>query len=173
MSDWTLATERLVLRRLTVDDAAFVLGLLNDESFVRNIGDRGVRTHEQAVEYLKAGPIDSYDQHGHGLYLVTRASDGALMGMCGLVRRAQLNHADLGYALLPQFTGQGHATEAARAVLRYADESLGLRVIQAVVKSGNARSVRLLEQLGFTQIGTVALYHDQPEDLLFQLELTC
>lgn len=166
---WRLATDRLVLRRLTRDDAEFVLRLLNDDSFVRNIGDRGVRTHEQAIAYLQAGPIASYARHGHGLYLVTRASDDVAIGLCGLVRREGLAHPDLGYALLPEFTGRGYAFEAARAVLRSARDTLTLATIQAVVMPTNTRSIRLLDVLGFVQVGTIALHDDRPADLLFEL----
>jgi ribosomal-protein-alanine N-acetyltransferase len=171
--EWQLPTDRLVLRRLTTDDAGFVLRLLNEESFVRNIGDRGVRTHEQALAYLQSGPIASYAQHGHGLYLVTLTSVEVEIGLCGLVRREGLTHPDLGYALFPEFTGRGYAFEAARAVLRFARDVLGLSTIQAVVMPTNARSIRLLDQLGFVQIGTIALHDDRPADLLFERGSTC
>jgi RimJ/RimL family protein N-acetyltransferase len=167
---WHLTTERLRLRRLNSDDADFYLRLLNDDSFVRNIGDRGVRTREEAIEHMHAGPITSYAKHGYGMYRVERASDGLAIGLCGLVRRERLIHPDLGYAFLPEFTGQGYAIEAARAVLRYGRDTLRLGTIQAVVMPGNARSIRLLEQIGFVQIGTVALYDDRAPDLLFESE---
>lgn len=165
---WTLPSDRLFLRRMTTGDGDFMLRLLNDDAFIRNIGDRGVRTHEQAVEHLQSAPMASYARHGHGMYLVTRSEDGAAIGVCGLVRRDALPHPDLGYAFLPEFTGQGYAIEAARAVLQFAHDSLGFATILAIVMPGNARSIRLLDKLGFVRIGTVALFDDRPPDLLFE-----
>ncbi|MFV8753824.1 GNAT family N-acetyltransferase [Nannocystaceae bacterium ST9] len=161
-----LRSDRLRLRRLSFDDAAFVLRLLNEDSFVQNIGDRGVRTLAQAHEYLRAGPLASYARHGHGLYLASLA-EGPAIGLCGLVRREGLEHPDLGYALLPEFTGQGFALEAGRATLEHGHVELGMPTIQAVVMPGNARSIRVLERLGFVAIGTVALRDEGPADRLF------
>jgi RimJ/RimL family protein N-acetyltransferase len=144
-------TERLVLRHFTPEDAEFILRLLNEPSFHQNIGDRGVRTLEQAVEYLAGGPIRSYAEHGHGLYLVARreAPDEPI-GMCGLLRREQFEHADLGYAFLPEFWSRGYASEAAAGVLDYGKNSLGMTRVIAIVAPHNAGSIRLLEKLGFT-----------------------
>ncbi len=180
-------TARLEIRRLTDTDAdaEFVLRLLNDASFIHAIADRGVRTREQAREYLQAGPLASYAQHGHGLYRVALIDfparpglidfparpgliEGPAIGLCGLVQREQLTGPDLGYALLPEFTGHGYALEAARAVLEFASSSLGLTTIQAVVKPSNARSIHLLGKLGFVRIGQVALSAELPADALFE-----
>lgn len=160
-------TDRLVIRPLTLADAAFVLRLLNEPTFLANIGDRGVRTLEQAGEYLRSGPLASYARHGYGLDLV-ELREGPAIGICGLIRRERLAHPDLGYALLPEFAGRGLAFEAARATLEHARAELGLTTIQAVVKPGNMRSIRLLERLGFVPIGEVALFDDQPADRLFE-----
>jgi RimJ/RimL family protein N-acetyltransferase len=144
-----LETDRLRLRWLSaVDDAAFILRLLNDESFLRYIGDRGVRTLEDAERYIADGPVDSYAQNGFGLYCVDLVETGEATGICGLVKRPSLADPDIGFALLPEFRAKGLALEAARAVLEHAHVELGLRRILAIVAPGNERSERLLLKLG-------------------------
>jgi RimJ/RimL family protein N-acetyltransferase len=155
------------LRALRLDDAPFVLRLLNEPSFVDNIGDRGVRTLDDAREYLHGGPLASMVAHGHALELVC-LREGPPIGLCGLVRRAGLELPDLGYALLPEFTGRGYAREAAALSLAWGHGELGLARILAIVKPTNARSIRLLDSLGFRAIGSVALQPERPPDRLFE-----
>jgi RimJ/RimL family protein N-acetyltransferase len=144
-----LETERLILRQFTVDDAPFILELVNDASWLRFIGDRGIRTLEQAQAYILQGPVASYAQHGFGLYLVRRKQDGADIGMCGLLKRATLDDVDLGFAFLPQYCGQGYARESASATLAHARTQLGVSRIVAVTSPDNQRSILLLEKLDF------------------------
>ena len=159
MSQPLIYTERLTLHLLRDDDgdAAAMLELLNEPGFHRYIGDRGIRTLEQARECIRIGPMVSYERHGYGMYAVERRSDGAWLGNAGLVHRAALPHPDLGYALLERHAGQGYALEAARAVLGYARGTLGLGDLCAIVTPGNARSIALLHKLGFCANGTVCL----------------
>ena len=144
-----LETDRLVLRHLTTDDAEFVLRLVNDPSFIANIGDRGIRSVEQASTYLLDGPIRSYTDHGHGLYMVALKSSLTPIGMCGILKRIQFDDVDLGYALLPEFWSQGFAFEAASAVLHFAHSSLGVPRTLGLVSPDNLPSIKLLEKLGF------------------------
>jgi RimJ/RimL family protein N-acetyltransferase len=145
-----LETDRLLLRHLTVDDAEFILRLVNDLSFIENIGDRGIRSLEQAATYLLDGPISSYQLHGHGPYLVLTRESLEPIGMCGLLRRAQFEDIDLGYALLPEFWSRGFAFEAASAVRDYAHGVLAAPRILGLVSPDNLRSIKLLEKLGFS-----------------------
>lgn len=143
-----LDTARLVLRRLDFDDAPFLVSLLNQPSFIANIGDRGVRNVEDAHRYLREGPHAMYERHGFGLWHVARKSDGATIGMCGLLKRDILPDVDLGYAYLPEFWGQGYAVEAAAATLRHGARKFGLTRIIGVVSQGNSASIRVLEKIG-------------------------
>jgi RimJ/RimL family protein N-acetyltransferase len=143
-----LETDRLSLRHLTVDDAAFMLELLNDPSFIRNIGDRGVRTEEQARRYVLDGPVDSYARHGYGLYLVELRSTGEPIGICGLVKRDYLDDPDVGFAFLPRFWLQGYARESAAAVKEYAFGVLGVPRVVAITSTDNTGSMRVLERIG-------------------------
>ena len=144
-----LETDRLVLRHLAHNDAPFVVELLNDPDWLRFIGDRGVRTLQQAADYIGAGPVRMYAQHGFGLYLVERKADGAPIGLCGLVKRDFLDDVDLGFAFLPRYRGEGYAFEAAAGVLRYAAGPLMRTRVVAITAQDNERSARLLEKLGF------------------------
>lgn len=144
-----LETERLVLRHLSVDDAEFILGLVNEPSWLRFIGDRGVRTLEDARQYILTGPVASYKQFGFGLYLVELKETEAPIGICGLLKRETLDDVDVGFALLPQFWRKGYAFESAAAVIEHGRDDFGLRRIVAITSPDNHGSIRLLEKLGF------------------------
>jgi RimJ/RimL family protein N-acetyltransferase len=145
----TLQTERLLLDELNLDDADFIVGLLNDESFLRFIGDKGVRNADDARKYLQEGPMLSYRENGFGLLAVRRVTDGATLGMCGMVRRDVLEHPDIGFAFLPEYRANGFAFEAASAVLAHAWNALGMTCILGICNPDNAGSIRLLEKAGF------------------------
>ena len=147
-----IETERLQLHALAADsdsDVAFMHRLLNEPSFLHNIGDRGVRSLEDARAYLLKGPVASYAANGFGLYRIQVKASGVTAGTCGLVKRATLDHADLGYALLPEFCGMGYAVEAAAAVLAHGHGKVGLQRILAITSPDNAGSIRVLDKLGF------------------------
>lgn len=164
-----LRSKRLAFFDLTNDDAALMLALLNEPSFIANIGDRGVRTLVQAEQYLAHGPLTSYRLHGFGMYRVARQSDGKSIGLCGLVRRDYLSSPDLGYALFPEFAGQGFATEAATAIFHYGKTVLNLPAIVGIVQASNVASKRVLEKVGLRSQGTV-IVPDTGEELAFYVE---
>lgn len=145
-----LRTERLRLRRFTHADAPLILELVNDPAWIRFIGDRNVRTLDDARGYLEK-PIRSYHENGFGLYLVERHADAEPLGMCGLVKRETLAHADLGFAFLERHRGQGYALEAARATLDFAHRERGMARVLAIVTPTNERSTKLLAKLGFAR----------------------
>lgn len=153
-------TPRLALRRLEPADAAFLLRLLNEPSFLAHIGDRRVRSLEDAARYLREGPLASYARHGHGQWAVELRHSGETIGICGLLRRDGFAEVDLGYAFLPAYWGKGYAREAASAALQVARD-LGLPGVIALVSPGNAASIRLLEALGFAAAGRKRLEADE------------
>jgi ribosomal-protein-alanine N-acetyltransferase len=166
-----LETNRLRLRRLSVDDAAFILKLLNEPSFIQNIGDRHVRTIEDARAYILNGPVASYEKHGFGLWLIETKESGARIGICGLLKREVLEDVDIGYALLPEFWSQGYALESATAVLAHAREVLRLKRVVAVVNPKNESSIRLLGKTGFAFEKMVKLSEDASEIKLYAANL--
>ncbi|MBU1618553.1 MAG: GNAT family N-acetyltransferase [Gammaproteobacteria bacterium] len=147
-------TGRLTLRELQLSDAEFALRLYNDPSFLQHIGDKGVRTLEDAEQNLQQGAIASYARHGYGMWLVEN-QQGQAIGLCGLIKRDFLAETDLGYAYLPEFFGLGYAYEAAKAVLAYAAGHSGLKTLVAIVSQDNQASKALLLKLGFEQDGQV------------------
>lgn len=164
-------TERLQLVELTLADAPFIVRQLNEPSFVRNIADRGVRTLEQAADYLRNGPLASYATHGFGLWRIERKSDGASLGMAGLLQRAALDHPDVGYALLPEHWGQGYAHEAAAGCVARARDHYRWPRLMAIVLPSNAPSIRVLERLGFAFLRAIHLDPDPAELSLYTREL--
>ncbi len=143
-------TQRLSLRRFEAEDAEFVLALVNDPSWLRFIGDKGVRTLEQARDYIESGPKAMYARTGFGLYLVQVRETGVPVGMCGLIKRDALDDVDIGFAFLDAFRGQGYAQEAAAGTLEHGRSAYGLTRIVAIVKPDNDRSIRLLGKLGMS-----------------------
>ena len=166
-----LETDRLLLRQLTTDDSEFILELLNDPSFIRNIGDRNVRTIDEAGAYIMKGPVASYAKNGFGLYLVLLKETNESIGMCGLIKRDGLEDVDIGYALLPRFWSKGYAVEAAQATKMYAKDEVGLKRIVAIVDPANQGSIRVLEKIGLRYEKMVRLAADDIELKLFGTDL--
>ena len=166
-----LETGRLLLRQLSSVDADFILELLNEPSFIRNIGDRGVRTIEGANSYILNGPVASYAKNGFGLYLVKLKATDESIGMCGLIKRDTLEDVDIGYAFLPRFWSKGYAVEAAQATKEYAKHVIGLNRIVAITDPENEGSIRVLEKIGLRFEKMVRLSEDDIELKLFGANL--
>lgn len=165
-----ITTERLKLRVLTPDDAAFYLALVNDPAFITNIRDKGIRTLEQARADIVSGPMANQEQIGFSLYAMERKEDGQAIGLCGLVKRETLKNVDIGYALLPQFTGQGYAKEAARATMEYANKHLRISKLAGITSPENSASNKLLQSLGFTFEAVVVLDGESRDTNLYGFE---
>ena len=166
-----LRTPRLLLRELTAGDAPFILTLLNDPAWIRFIGDRGVRTIEDAVAYIDRGPRASYALNGFGLCIVTLADGATPIGICGLIKRDSLPVPDLGFAFLPAYRSQGYAFEAASAVRDFGRDGLRLSSLLAIVHPANGPSIRLLEKLGFAFERMMTVPGDDHEVKLFAARL--
>lgn len=172
MAEWRLESGRLCLRRVTLDDADLMLDVWNDPAFLRNVGDRGVRTLAQAREELEAGALRLYADFGYGPYVIVRKSDGARIGICGLFQRDNLDCPDIGFALLPPYCGRGYAGEAARTVIDHARDDLSLRALAAIVSPGNVPSVRLIEKLGLSFDRMITMPGDQQAICLYRMRLS-
>ena len=163
-------TARLRLRHIADGDAAFIVELLNDPDFLRNVGDRGVRDASDARRYIVNGPLASYRRHGFGLYLVELRGSAEAIGLCGLLHRDTHPDVEIGFALLPRFRGLGYALEAARATLHLATVTFGLQRLVALTAPDNDSSVRVLEALGLRFERLVRFAEHQGESRLFVLE---
>jgi RimJ/RimL family protein N-acetyltransferase len=161
-----IRTERLELRRLELNDAQFILELLNEAAFLRFIGDKGVRNLDDARAYIRNGPMDSYDRHGFGLY-ATCLGDGTPTGICGLVKRDGLRDVDVGFAFLSRHCAKGYAVESASAILAHARQVLGLQRIVAIASPDNFGSIAVLEKIGLKFERMIRLTENSPELKLF------
>jgi RimJ/RimL family protein N-acetyltransferase len=162
-----LETDRLILRRLTVDDSEFILELLNDPSWLQFIGDKGVRTLEDARDYILNSLVAMYERLGFGLYLTELKDEGVPIGICGLIKRDSLEDVDIGFAFLPKFWGKGYAYESAFAVMAYGKRTFGLNRLVAITSPENYSTAKLLEKLGFNFERMVKLSDDSVAVRLF------
>ena len=164
-----LETVRLRLREMNEADAPFLLEVLNEPAFVRNVGDRGVRTVDDAAQYLRERVTASYEKFGFGMWLVEMKDTGQLLGICGLIKRDALEDVDLGFSFLERFWSRGFAYEAATSALGYGWSVAKLSRVVAIVAPHNAASIRLLEKLGFRFEKKVHLVPEGPELMLMAI----
>lgn len=166
-----IRSERLQLRWVTLNDADLLLAIWNDPDFIRYVGDRGIRTVEEARQAVREKVLKHYDDHGYGPYRVSRLETDEAMGICGLFKRENLEYPDIGYGFLPQFCGRGYAIEAAQAVLDHARGQMRLPQLSAIVTPENVRSTRLLEKLGMHVEGPVRMPGEDQDILLYGIRL--
>lgn len=160
-----ITTERLHLHLVTEEDAAFIYRLVNEKSWIENIGNRNINSVEEAIPYIKKTFTDSYKKNGFGLYKVC-LKDGTPIGLNGLVNRDSLEHVDVGFACLPEYWGKGYSYEAASAVLQFAKESLDINYIVAITSPTNIPSQNLLKKLGY-QFDKLVPYDENEDSMYF------
>ncbi len=168
---FVLRTERLILRRISTSDAEFILQLLNEPSFLRYIGDKHVRTADDARQYILSNPVASYEKNGFGLYLVSLKETLTPIGICGLIKRDLLEHPDIGFAFLPAYWSKGYGFESAAAVLTLARDVLNFTRVVAITDPDNEASIGLLERLGLRFERMIRFSEDEPEIKLFAKDL--
>lgn len=165
----SLTTERLQLRMLAHDDAEFLYQLMNEPAYHQNIGDRGVRTHEDAIRYMDEKFLPSFKKSGFGFYCVTMRDTQRAIGIAGLLKRDGLPEIDIGFAILSEFWGLGYATEASRALIEYARHELKLKKLLGITSQENLSSGRVLEKIGLKLDGRVILPNDTKELNLYSV----
>ncbi len=159
------STERLHIRELSVSDSPFILELVNTPTWLKFIGDRGVKNLDDAKAYLKKGPLKSYDDNGFGLYWVGLRDSNLPIGMCGVIKRADFESPDIGFAFLPEYEGKGYGYESASAVLDYCKTEFHLKRILGITLEENTASIHLLEKLGL-KFEKKFIYEKTKEELL-------
>jgi len=162
-----IITSRLHLRKLTTDDASFVLMLVNEASFRSNIGDKGMRTLEDARRFILEGPWTNQKKPGYGQFLIELNKNQQSIGVAGLLYREDLGVSDLGFALLPEYRGRGYAFEAAAAVLEYGHSILGIDKIAGLTSANNRASIKILKKLGLKFKKIVKMSFDDPGTALY------
>jgi len=166
-----LETERLRIRALTIIDAGFMMQLMNTPTWIKHIGNRNINDKTTASNYIANNIINSYNINGFGLFLVTQKKDNQSAGICGIVKREGLTIPDLGFALMPNFERKGIATEASKAVVKYAKESLQLTQLAGITKPENIASIRVLEKVGMEFKQMIQLPQDANMFSLFTMAL--
>jgi [ribosomal protein S5]-alanine N-acetyltransferase len=149
MKNLIIETERLTIKPISIEDAPFIFDLLTSESWIKNIGDRGIKTVEDASKIIQERYIKHNETHGFGVYVVRLKTDNMPLGICTLLKKPYLDNVDIGYAFLDKFNGNGYALEATKAVYEYAKTGLGMARIVAATLESNDRSQHLLGKLGF------------------------
>ncbi len=158
------------MRWLEPGDEGLLLAVWNDPAFIRNVGDRGIRTVEQAAEAMAAGPLKLYENYGYGPFRVALADSNEPIGICGLFRRDNLEDPDIGFGLLPDHCGKGFAYEAAAAVSEHAQNNLGLKRMIAIVSPGNEPSIGLIRKLGLNFEKMLLMPNDEKEVCLYSVD---
>ena len=166
-----LETERLYLREFTTDDKEFIFELLNSPGWIKYIGDRGIKTLDNTINYINEGLIRSYKINGFGLWGIVEKESDILVGMCGLLKRDYLEDVDVGFALLPSHEGLGYGKESALETVRYAKNELTLKTLAAITVPYNDSSIRLLQKLGFNFCENIRIPNDDEELMLFKISL--
>ena len=163
-----LETPRLLIRSFKQFDALFLLKLMNTPEWLRFIGERNIRSEEDAINHIETNLVTSYTQHGFGFWCVIEKETRVPVGMNGLIKRDNLEDVDHGFAFLPEFTGRGFAYESSRSILNYARDVLEINKLIAITDQDNTRSQALLEKLEFTRIGIVTVKAEWGESLLYE-----
>lgn len=162
-----LTTERLVIKKITLEDASFILELMNDKDWILNIGDRNVKTVDEAKAYIELTFLKTYQESKFGFYGVSLKTTGKMIGTVGLIDRDGLDNVDIGYGLLPAYRGKGYAFEAAEAMHSYGHNTLLLDKIVAIVNPGNLDSIKLIQKLGLSFEKMVRLPDEEKDIKLF------
>ncbi|RMB63226.1 N-acetyltransferase [Dokdonia sinensis] len=169
MNYTTFNTERLHLRPATLNDASFILELLNMPKWIQYIGDRNVHSITDAENYIKERMMPQLERLGYGNYTVVRKEDGALMGCCGLYNREGLEGVDIGFSFLPQYEKKGYAYEASRCLLDGAFAKFDLDRVGAITLEENTSSRRLLEKLELKFVKMITLETDDTELMYYEI----
>ncbi len=168
MTPKTFETERLILRPTSVEDASFVLRLINTPKWLRFVGDRKVYSEEDAKLYIQERMLPQLQRLGYSNYTLIRKSDSAKVGCCGLYDREGLEGVDIGFALLPEFERQGYAFEAAHRIMKAAKEDFKIEHIKGITSKQHFASQKLLEKLGLIRTGLITLPEEEEELLLYE-----
>jgi RimJ/RimL family protein N-acetyltransferase len=162
-----IETERLKICQLSTEDSEFIIKLLNSPGWLKFIGNKNVKTKSDAENYIINGPVKSYEENGFGLCLLKLKKKNIPVGMCGLIKRDSLEDIDIGFALLPEYEGNGYAYESASALLHHAKTDLGIKKVVAITDKDNINSIKLLEKAGLTFEKNILLKGEVEEVLLF------
>jgi len=166
-------TERLLLSKITIEDAAFILELMNSPDWIKYIGDRNVKTIPEVIDYIRNNQLKSYEDFGFGYYkMQLKSQDLIPIGTSGLVKREGLDNVDIGFSLLPKYHGKGYGYEASNAIMKIAKEQFKITEICAITLPYNKPSIGLLEKLGMKKEAVVSPFDNDEKFLLYKKSLS-
>jgi len=166
-----IKTKRLTLRPTQIEDAPFAMEMVNAPKWIKMIGDRKVHDLEAAKKYVQKA-IDVFDtEKGIGQWIIMNNESKEKVGVTGLYKREGLEHADIGFALLEKFEGNGFAFEATKAVMDHVIKSTNISRIEGITIEINQPSRKLLEKLGLRFEKYIRLPDDPVELMLYAINL--
>ena len=168
MENKIIETERLVLKPMSVEDSQLIFELYNSPNFIKFIGDRNIKTLEDAENYIKNRFLPQMERLGYGNFLITKKDDGKKIGGVGIFERDGLDVHDIGFSFLPEFEGKGYGFESAKKLMETAFSELGLKKISAITSKENVASQKLIEKLGLNYLKTIQLPDDEEELLYYE-----
>jgi len=166
-----IETERILLQEANLEDAAFIFELVNSPGWLEFISDKGLKTLADAEEYIKSRLISSYQKYNLGLYKMVLKESNKAIGLCGLISRPSLPNVDIGFAILPEYGGNGYTFEAGKAVMEYGASQLGFKTILGTTAPDNIKSQKLLEKLGLRLVETIQMGDYEGDTLLYSNEV--
>ncbi|WP_299333462.1 GNAT family N-acetyltransferase [uncultured Psychroserpens sp.] len=165
-------TNRLILSKITVDDAPMILELMNSPDWLKYIGDRNIKTVEDAANYIQNNQLKCYELYDYGYYKIQVKSENLkAIGTTGLLKREQLEHVDIGFSILPDYHGKGYGYEAASEIIKLAKTTFNIKTLCAITLPINKPSINLLEKLGLSYQKRVKPFEEDEELLLFAKDL--
>jgi RimJ/RimL family protein N-acetyltransferase len=167
MNSPLIITDRLLLRKFTLEDAPFILELVNDPDWLKFIGDRNIHNEEEAKNYIVNSFFMSYQTYGFGPYLVALKDTEQAIGLSCLIKRDALENVDIGFAFLKKYRGNGFALEALKATKKFAHATLHIGTLLAITNTDNEASMKLLKRLDFRIDKKIQLPGEKEEVYLF------
>lgn len=164
-----LETDRLLIRPTNVDDAAFILELLNTPKWISFIGDRKVKTIKEAQKYIEVKMVPQLQRLGFTNNTVILKDGNEKIGICGLFDREGLEDVDIGFAFLPKFEKKGYAYEASKKVLDHGFSEFNFKSVSAITIKENRESQKLIEKLGLTYQGEIQIPNDDEVLMLYRI----
>ncbi|MBO6201546.1 MAG: GNAT family N-acetyltransferase [Chryseobacterium sp.] len=159
-------TERLILKSAALEDADFFLKLYNLPSFIKFIGDKNLRTKEDAEKYITNRFLPQIDKLGFGNYVVIHKELNEKIGAVGVFIREGIDVPDIGFSFFPDFEGKGYAYESAVNLMEIVKTEFGVEKLSAMTSDENLSSQKLIERLGLA-FKKYVIFPDDNEELRY------
>ena len=157
-------TNRLSLSKIILNDASFILELVNTEEWIKFIGNRNINNLEDAKNYIQKILLNENTKY----WTVIIKETGHPIGVVTLLKREDLEFLDIGFAFLDDYQNKGYAFEAVSEIVNHALNKYN--AISAITLPHNHASIKLLQKLDFHHIGN--MNREDQELLHYQIQLS-